>query len=432
MGVGRKKILFVAYTFPPIPYGGTFRALRLCRGLSEQDIECHVITIKEYADIPNDYDLLTKVPDSVHVHRTPIIDPWRRYQSFKKQQTGKFWPRVVNKLISLLLLPITFPDHMLLWVPFAVLRARQVIKKHNIDTVLVSSPPDSSQLVGLILKKLYKVHWLADFRDPIYGNVAQINMINPTHVLDRLQKNLLVKYDRLIATSADVLIANTETHAGTLRKYYGCTNVHVIRNSFDSIDFLNNNVEKYPELTISHVGSIYGKRNPNILFSAINLLAAECAPETLRLKVIFIGLGGNSISENIERHGVCDYVTVKDQVPHHEAIETMRRSHLLLLIKATGKWSQGQIPGKFFEYIGSRNPILCVGPKESEVADIIRENDLGYIVEDNQEEMLNIMRGVYRQFNEKGSLPTPLDVQTEPFSSKAMVDKMSKIIRDIR
>lgn len=54
------KLMLISYTFPPIPYGGTFRALRLCRGFAKKDIECHVVTLKHYEDIPNDYELLKK------------------------------------------------------------------------------------------------------------------------------------------------------------------------------------------------------------------------------------------------------------------------------------------------------------------------------------------------------------------------------------
>ncbi len=75
---------------------------------------------------------------------------------------------------------------MLFWVPFAVFKARKVIREQGIDAVLVSSPPDSSQFVGWILKKWMKIKWIADFRDPIYGNVAQVNLINPSSTMDKL------------------------------------------------------------------------------------------------------------------------------------------------------------------------------------------------------------------------------------------------------
>jgi len=423
-----KKILFIAYVFPPNPYGGTFRALRLCRGFSEQDIECHVVTIKEYPDIPNDHGLLAGIPESIRIYRTPILDPWRRYQPYKKRFAGKVWFRFANKIISLMLRPLTFPDHMLFWVPVAVFKSRQLIKQHDIDTVLVSSPPDSSQLIGWILRKTCKIQWIADFRDPIYGNVAQVNMANPSGLIDRLQRFTLEKYDRMIATAANVIIANTETHARELTIKYGCTDVHVIRNSFDPGDFSHISDAQADVLTIAHVGSVYGKRNPDLLFAAVSQLAKECKPEKLRLKLVFLGLGSDSLQESIIRYDVANYVEVRGQAPHDEALRTMCRSHLLLLIKATGNWSRGQIPGKFYEYVGSRKPILCIGPLDSEVADLIRDHKLGYVVEDSLEEMLVLLRTLYRTFSSEGALPPLHDKQLEPFSSGVMVEKMCSVI----
>ncbi len=426
--MSNKKLLFIAYTFPPIPYGGTYRALRLCRGFADKGIQCHVLTIKEYDDIPNDYDLLKEVPESVVIHRTPIVDPWRRYQSFKKKFANKFWFKIVNKFVSFGLRLITFPDHMLLWVPFAVSKARKVIKEEEIETILISSPPDSSQLIGLILKKWLKIQWVADFRDPIYGNVAQVNLIDPINPLDKLHKKLLRKYDRVIACTADMLIANTEIHAYQLQQHYSCTNVQVIRNSYDPTDFSNVTEQKYPVLTIAHVGSIYGRRNPDLLFAAIKQLATDYAPESLRLQVVFLGLGGDSLWENIKRYGIEEYVKIKDQVSHHEAIKSMCHAHLLLLIKATGKWSKGQIPGKFFEYVGSLNPVLCIGPKDSEVAALIQEQKLGYVVEDDISEMLSVLGTIYAQYLEYGMISMLTEEQIKPFSSTVMVKKMCQVL----
>jgi glycosyltransferase involved in cell wall biosynthesis len=424
------KVLIISYAFPPIPFGGTYRALRLCRGLTDQsDIDCHVLTLQEYSDFPNDYELLKKVPDSVVVHRVPIFDPWRHYQKIKEKNIGKNWFKVVHKLVSFALRFITFPDHMIFWVPSAVVKASKIIKKEGMDTILVSSPPDSSQLIGWCLKKWLKVRWVADFRDPIYGNVAQVNLIDPTNLMDRVQKKLLLRYEQLIISSADFLVANTETHAEHLR-HKGYSDVQAIRNSFDLEEFATIGEEaRHPILTIAHVGSIYGNRNPKLLFAAIKQLASEYAPESLKVQIVFLGYGGGSLSDTIEEYGVGEYVKIVAQVPHHEAIEYMCRSHLLLLIKATGKWSKGQIPGKFFEYIGAANPVLCVGPKESEVASLIQEHELGFVVEDDVNELLVILRRIYDEYLRTGKTKSLTKQQTEPFSSATMVSKMSQVLK---
>ncbi len=195
----------------------------------------------------------------------------------------------------------------------------------------------------------------------------------------------MLKYDRLVACTADDLVANTDTHAEQLLQKYGCTNVQVIRNSYDPADFLNKEKQKYPVFTIAHVGSIYGKRNPDLLFAAIQQLASEYAPERLKLQIVFLGLGGDSLRENVERFQLTEYVKVKNQVPIMRPLNPC----VGLMIKATGKWSKGQIPGKFFEYVGSRNLVLCIGPKKSEVATLIKKHELGYVVEDNLSEMVS-------------------------------------------
>lgn len=131
----------------------------------------------------------------------------------------------------------------------------------------------------MVFKKITKVRWIADFRDPIYGNVAQVDMINPKRFIEKLKKKILRRYDRFIAKNADMLIANTENHADLLRKNYGCNHVEDVRNSYDSHDFDTPGIKKYNELPIAHVGSIYGKRNPDLLFSAIKKPSLEAAPK---------------------------------------------------------------------------------------------------------------------------------------------------------
>lgn len=52
------NILIVAYSFPPIPYSGTYRIIRTCKGLSRLGVEVHALSINIDDDIPNDYELL--------------------------------------------------------------------------------------------------------------------------------------------------------------------------------------------------------------------------------------------------------------------------------------------------------------------------------------------------------------------------------------
>jgi hypothetical protein len=175
------------------------------------------------------------------------------------------------------------------------------------------------------------------------------------------------------------------------------------------------------------VGSIYGKRRPDVLFKAIKRLENLYEKDSLNLQVIFVGMNESSLMEEIAHHNIEKYVQVLPMVPHREAVEIMVRSHLLLLIKAIGKGTLGQIPGKFYEYIGSGNRILCLGPQESEVANIIREMNLGYVVEDDVQELTSILSREYNSYLCECTKRT-LESDMDRFNSEYMADRMIEII----
>ena len=155
-----KKVLVIAYVFPPIAYAGTHRTLRLCKYLSRLGYELHVLTIKVQKDLHNDFDLYDKIKNDVTIHRTETVDIWRIYKKYKdrflKTKTGK----LINRILSFLIEVLSQPDHMNLWVPFAVQIGRKIIKKHHIDVIYTTSPPHSQLMTGALLKKMTNLPWV--------------------------------------------------------------------------------------------------------------------------------------------------------------------------------------------------------------------------------------------------------------------------------
>jgi hypothetical protein len=424
----RNSILIIAYAFPPIPYSGSYRMLRLCKGLTNMGTQTHVLTIRIYDDIPNDVELLSRVPRTVSIHRTPIIDPWRRYQSWKDRHKGMRGFRYINKMISLLLRFITVPDHQVMWIPFAFFKALRIIRKEGINTVLTTSPPNSTQLLGYFIKKITKIQWLADFRDPIVGNIAEVHLLKPSDLFSRIEKTIRIWLEKLVVRAADKVIANTETHRKELIEKFGTDKFQTVRNTFDEDDYKGVDDRKYPKFTIAHVGSMYGLRKADILFRAIRSLEVELSPQQLDLRVLFVGLNDQNLEKNVIESGMQNYIEIRKMVPHREAIEVMYRSHLLLLVKATGEGSYGQIPAKLFEYLGTFNKILCLGPKESEVAMIISSLQAGYVVEGNELELIAILRDLYRNYLEgivQQNTHPDLDKHSSGYMAKMIIETMA-------
>jgi len=316
---------------------------------------------------------------------------------------------------------------MALWVPFAFIRGMKIIREHNIGTVYVSSPPHSTQIIGCLLKKFTGVRLIADFRDPIIGNAYGTSFKDNKSLRLRIERNLDDRLEYLIVACADKIVVNTETHRREMMERHEKDIFVTVRNSFDKSDYDGIDGRRYDTFTVAHVGSMYGLRRPDVILRAIKHLDQTRGSEQLRLQVLFVGLNEPHLVEMIKRYGLERYVKILPMVSHHEAIEIMVHSHLLLLIKATGPGSLGKIPGKFFEYVGTGNRIIVLGPLESEVAGIIKEINAGVVFEDDVKQLADFMSREYDAFlagETKRVMPKDID----KFSSEYMASKLIELL----
>lgn len=59
----------------------------------------------------------------------------------------------------------------------------------------------------------------------------------------------------------------------------------------------------------------------------------------------------------------------------------MKQSQILLLLLNEAENAKGRIPGKLFEYMRSRRPILAFGPEDSDVEKILEETNAGILIQ---------------------------------------------------
>lgn len=419
------KVLMITYVFPPIAYGGVYRAVRMCKYLSRMGYDLYILTINIQKDLHNDFKLLNKIKRDVSIHRTRTLDPWRSYQKIKGKLMSCIPGKIVNKFCSLLLNLFNHPDHMICWVPFAVAKGYFLIKKNQIPVIYTSSPPHSEQIAGYLLKKMTGKKWIADLRDPILDNI----IFKSGKTFSGKINSFL---EKLVIANADAVIANTEIVKNRLEKRYNCAHIHTIRNSFDQEDFANVKEENSPIFTIAHVGSIYNFRKVDILFKALHKMKIETGLEPSDIKLLFVGLNDNSLKREVQGFGIEDFVEIKDVISHEEAIRIIKNSRLLLLVKGFGHNSASQIPGKMYEYLGAKRKILCIGPKNSEAAYIIKELGAGYIVEDNLEELVDILTKELQCFKQNQSkFSADFDKKIVNFSSEKMAKRLGHIIEKL-
>ena len=157
-----KKVLVITYYWPPSGGAGVQRSLKFVKYLSKMGFSPIVLTVDEAkASYPlNDQSLLKEVPKNVKVVRTNSFEPLNILSSIigkknvpyggfananKESKKQKFLRWVRGNFF--------IPDARVGWTKYAVDEARKIIKEEDIDCVYISSPPHSSQLIGLKLKQ---------------------------------------------------------------------------------------------------------------------------------------------------------------------------------------------------------------------------------------------------------------------------------------
>ena len=90
------------------------------------------------------------------------------------------------------------------------------------------------------------------------------------------------------------------------------------------------------------------------------------------LRIELYGIVAEPVKESIKFHELDDYVTYKGYVSHEDAIAAQKASQLLLLIESNSNSASYIIPGKLFEYIASKSPIIAIGPSTSDIKKIIQ------------------------------------------------------------
>ena len=417
-----KKILIIAYVFPPIAYAGTYRTVRLCKHLINYNYNVTVLTIKEQCDLYNDYQLLNEIPNSINIIRTSIFDPFRFYRQYKNKFLGKPFGKTINWIVTKIIYIFTIPDHMIGWVPFAFTKAYRLIQKEKYDFIYVSSPPHSQQIICWMLKKVTRIKWIVDFRDPIINNIG----ISQIH---NLQYLILNRLEKCVFKNADAIISNTKEAQKIFQKKYSRANLDYIYNSFDEDDFMGLSEVKFKKFTISHIGSIYGHRKIDQLLTAIQSLDKEGKICSQNFQLLLVGINYQGLTEQIQNYHLEEYIKISNAVRHKQALNLMVKSHLLLLVKGFGENSGYQIPGKLFEYLGSGNPVLCIAPRNSEAAQIVLESKAGFVVEEDPLSIRNILVKEYNKYLHAG-IYSKLDRDLK-YESKKMVSKFCKLFNNV-
>ena len=295
------------------------------------------------------------------------------------------------------------------------------------DVVLSTYGPLSSHTAAYRLKKKgIAKRWIADFRDETAMPFAW-------------QKKRLFRYQQKVICNADRI---TAVSAGCLRVMGMEEQGAVIFNGFDPEDqqYIPDPPKRTDRLAFIHCGQMYGeKRDLSPFFSALADVIRDGLIAADKVALVYAGRDTYGFVKQANDAGLGSCLEDHGFVPRDEALRLQKAAHVLLLPAWNETNRQGNIPGKFLEYMTLDTPVICCVSGDlgnSEIAAIIRSANLGFCFEEvnrpaDMPRLKAYLAALAQAFLHGEPMPySPNREVIAGFTSEGMARKMANIMEE--
>jgi glycosyltransferase involved in cell wall biosynthesis len=386
----RRRLLMVAYSFPPVGGAGVQRPVKWVKNLGQFGWDVTVLTPENPSVPTRDESLFADIPDDVLIVRARTWEP--DYQSKQAMldivgaEREGLLSRAkarVKKLVRHAAKLALQPDPQILWVPNAIRAARKVLSEIQHDAILVTAPAYSSFFIGTSLKRRFKLPLIMDFRDEWdlsgrYLENAQRDNFSRI-VQERMQQYVLRRADAVVATT-NASTANLAEKLSRLNR--SSIKAVTIFNGFDAEDFSLDKLERavLPTKNVSistyfrilYTGTLWNLTTIEPLVAAI-LQLERAAPELVAtLELICVGRKTPEQIAILERLRGCGCrLELIDYCAHAEVLGWLQSADAVCLLLSDVPGAERVVPAKLFEYLAIRRDILAIMPN-GEAADIVK------------------------------------------------------------
>ena len=425
-----KKVLIITYYWPPAGGPGVQRWLKFVKYLRDFEIE-PVLFIPENPTYPiTDKNLESEVPENLQIIRQKIIEPYSLAGIFSKKETETISSGIISEeenqgWLQRLMLYIRgnffIPDARKFWIKPSVKFLKDFLQKENIDTIITTGPPHSLHLIGLNLKKELPIKWIADFRDP-WTQIGYHSKLKLSKYAQRKHKY----FEHEVLNTADKIIVTSHT---TKAEFESKTEkpVFLITNGYDEVK-LEEPIIPDEKFSFSHIGSLLSGRNPKSLWESFRELIEEDPEFKNSFLLRLIGKVSPEVLKSIKENKLEEHLELIPYVSHREALIFQRKSRVLLLLEIDSIETRGIIPGKIFEYLNAKRPILAIGPKKWDVQKILEKTGAGEYYEYSDKKAVKIqLKKLFLDFKNGELNSEPRYI--EQFSRKMLTAKLANLLR---
>lgn len=396
-----KRVLIITYYWPPSGGSGVQRWVKFAKYLPAQGWQPVIYTPENPELTTIDKTLADEIPPEVEIVKTRIFEPYGIYRKLMGKgsttdlkdltadSAGRDEVNPINgrrkswkQKLSLFIRGNFFiPDPRVMWVRPSVCFLKKYLKERPVDAIVTTGPPQSMHLIGLELSKATGIPWVADFRDP-WTKMFYFKHLNLTSRAERkhhrLEKSVIDAATRVVAVSP---LVQDEFKSMT------DTPVELITNGFDEEDF-RKDVERDEYFNITHTGLFASDGNPEILWK---VLSEKCSgDEEFRrsLRIRLVGKTDKEITDSIKTAGLAANLKDFGYRNHETAVREQLNASVLILPLRKEPEYRAVLPGKLFEYLASRRPILGIGQTDGAMARIVSDTCSGVVYDWDEEKKI--------------------------------------------
>lgn len=380
------SLLLFNYYFPPSGGPAVQRWVSLVEWLAQWGWTIHVVSpdpaVATYPSL--DEVLARRVPTSVKIWRTDTSELFWVYKKWigggkvpgtvMADDAGDTWPKKAARFVRGNLL---LPDPRRGWNAHAIAKGLELIAHERIDIIVTAGPPHSTHLIGLALQRKCKIPWIADLHD-YWTNAMYIKPFYrtwPAQQIDRL-------YEREVLRKATAVL----THCQSSRAFFGrirgrTVDIEVLTMGYDESLFEGENPTQQA-FEVAYVGTMAGFYAVESVLDALVLLHRDRPDIPLRL--CMVGVATPFVAQYLQARQAGHLLETTGYLSHAKAVRRMRQASVLWLVNPPTDNQAIHVPGKLYEYLAARKPVLNLAPADSEPAQLLEACAAGRTFERHQ------------------------------------------------
>ncbi len=418
-----KKVLVIAYYFPPMAFSGVQRTTKFVKNMVYFDWQPTVLTIQPKSYYAFDTYLLEKLNQlNVRIIRTKSPDPTQRIFDQSKIRSD-FIRKILNRISQTIFLP----DNKISWMRPALKEARKLLQKESFDIIYATAPPYTSFLIANQLKKEFDIPIILDYRDAWLDDVLSFY---PTFIhrwiVKQMEKKVLYNSDKIITYTRQI-----KEHLLKNYKFLSPNEIVIIPHGFDREDFdlkFKSN-KPFRKMRITYSGIFYDERTPKFFIEAVRRLFYEKPELQNKIEFCFVGNFPKSQKKKIAKLKLLNAFNFIGYVDHQTSFQYLLDSDALWLMIRHSKNPHLVATGKLFEYMGTGKFILACVPENGAAAQILKKYKAYLIVE--PEDVDGIKKAIYNIYEMyvSGELPAGDINYIELFESKKLTQDLITIFQ---